>query len=93
MVKLPKDLKIKYLSRRLADMHDVRQGLLKDDYGVAQRIGHQIKGNAVTFEVPQIASLGFELESAAKSRDKDKIGILLARMEDLLVVAQKAFQC
>jgi HPt (histidine-containing phosphotransfer) domain-containing protein len=90
MVKVPKELKIKYLSRRLADIHDVRESLQYEDYALAQRIGHQIKGNAVTFEVPQIASLGHEIEAAAKKKDKDKIGILISRMEQLLVVAQKS---
>ena len=92
MVEVPKELKIKYLSRRLADMHDVRSSLLGEDYAIAQRVGHQIKGNAVTFEVPQIASLGFEMEIAAKRKDKDKISILISRMEHLLEVAQKASQ-
>jgi hypothetical protein len=88
MIKVPIELKIKYLSRRLADIQDVRESHF-EDFSLVQRIGHQIKGNAVTFEVPQIACLGPEMEVAARRKDKDKISILISKMEHLIEAAQK----
>ncbi|HLW57848.1 MAG TPA: Hpt domain-containing protein [Bacteriovoracaceae bacterium] len=80
-MKLPIELKRRYLDRRLEDIKVVRQMIDHGDFSEAIRVGHQVKGNAVTFEVPQIAWLGTEIESAAKRRDAEKIRILMQRME------------
>lgn len=83
-MKLPVELKRRYLDRRLEDIRVVRQMIDDGDFSEAIRVGHQVKGNAVTFEVPQIAWIGTEIESAAKRRDAEKIRILMKRMEVVL---------
>lgn len=80
-MKLPIELKRRYLDRRLEDIKIVRQMIDNGDFSEAIRVGHQVKGNAVTFEIPQIACIGTEIESAAKRRDAEKIRILMQRME------------
>ena len=68
-MKVPVELKIKYLSRRIQDIERLRSSLEQGDYSFAQKLGHQVKGNAVTFDVPQIAQLGHEMERAALKKE------------------------
>lgn len=88
-MKLPIELKRRYLERRLQDIRLVMQKLDLGDFSEALRVGHQVKGNAVTFEVPQIAGIGTEIESAAKQRDAKQIRLLMQRMEVLLKGAER----
>lgn len=90
-MQVPVELKIRYLSRRIQDIERLRQSLDQDDYTFALRMGHQVKGNAVTFGVPQIAFLGFEIENAAKKKDKEKVKILMQKMETELHLLDNHF--
>lgn len=83
-MKLPIELKRRYLDRRLEDIRVVRLTIDKGDYSEALRVGHQVKGNALTFEVPQIAWIGTELETAAKRRDVEAMRRLVQRMEIII---------
>lgn len=90
-MQVPVELKIKYLSRRLQDIERLRLSLEQEDYSFAQKVGHQIKGNAVTFDVPQIAFIGLEMEKAAQKKDKEKVKILIQKMESLIHTAQASY--
>jgi HPt (histidine-containing phosphotransfer) domain-containing protein len=90
-MQVPTELKIKYLSRRMQDIERLRQSLDQDDYSFALRMGHQVKGNAVTFGLPQIALIGLEMENAAKRKDKEKVIILLRKMESELHSVNRNF--
>lgn len=87
-MKVPHELKIKYLSRRMEDIQKLRMTLAQDDYSYALKVGHQVKGNAVTFDVPQIAFIGDEMEKAAKRRDKERVILLVQKMESVLQAVQ-----
>lgn len=90
-MQVPVELKIKYLSRRIQDIQRLRSLLEQDDYSFAQKLGHQVKGNAVTFDVPQIAFIGHEMERAALKKDKEKVRILIQKMESALQSVQLQF--
>jgi HPt (histidine-containing phosphotransfer) domain-containing protein len=83
-MQVPVELKIKYLKRRIQDIQDLRFSLERDDYSLAMKLGHQVKGNAVTFEFPQMANIGLEIESAAKRKDKERVKILVEKMETVI---------
>lgn len=87
-MQVPVELKIKYLSRRIQDIQKLKTSLDQDDYSLAVKLGHQVKGNAVTFDVPQIAFIGVEIEKAAKKQDKEKVKILVEKMELAITTAQ-----
>lgn len=87
-MQVPVELKIRYLNRRFQDIERLRVSLEQDDYSLAQKLGHQVKGNAVTFDVPQIACIGFEMEKAALKKDKEKVKILIQKMESVLQTVQ-----
>lgn len=87
-MQVPVELKIKYLSRRIQDIEKLKRSLEEEDYSLAQKIGHQVKGNAVTFDVPQIAFIGLELEKAAERQDKEKVKQLMSKMESVIQSVQ-----
>ena len=87
-MQVPVELKIKYLSRRIQDIQKLKDSLEQDDYTFAAKLGHQVKGNAVTFDVPQMAYIGLEMEKAANKKDKEKVKILMSKMETLIQSAQ-----
>lgn len=88
LMQVPVELKIKYLSRRIQDIEKLKVSLDQGDYTLAVKLGHQVKGNAVTFDVPQIAFIGLEIEKAAKKQDKEKVKILVEKMETAIASAQ-----
>jgi HPt (histidine-containing phosphotransfer) domain-containing protein len=90
-MKVPAELKRNYLERRIRDLGALRQALETGDYGLAAKLGHQVKGNAATFEFPQIAPLGLAMEKAAKKQDRGEITQLIGVMESLLLSAQQDF--
>lgn len=90
-MQVPAELKIKYLDRRIKDIQKLRSSLEKDDYSYALKLGHQVKGNAVTFEFPQMAFIGVEIESAARKRDKERVKILAQKMENVIHSARDNF--
>lgn len=80
-MQVPKELKVKYLFRKQEDIKNLRFQIEQGDYSFALKVGHQIKGNAVTFGVPQMASIGFEIEKAAQKKDHERLKILIQKME------------
>lgn len=90
-MQVPVELKIKYLKRRIQDIEDLRSSLELDDYSVAMKLGHQVKGNAVTFEFPQMANIGLEIECAAKRKDKERVKILAEKMESVIHSVKQDF--
>lgn len=90
LMQVPVELKIKYLSRRIQDIEKLKVSLDQGDYTLAVKLGHQVKGNAVTFDVPQIAFIGLEIEKAAKKQDKERVKILVEKMESAIANAQSS---
>jgi HPt (histidine-containing phosphotransfer) domain-containing protein len=91
-MQVPLELKLNYLSRRVQDLQDLRESLEKNDFSIALKLGHQVKGNASTFEFPQMAHLGIQMEQAAKLEDKASLNQLATKMETAINNAQAMFQ-
>ncbi len=85
-MKVPTELKRQYLTRRSADIVKLKDSLEANDFTVAMKLGHQVKGNAVTFDFPQMAFIGVEIENAAKSKDKERIKIAIGKMETIITL-------
>ncbi|MES2527469.1 MAG: Hpt domain-containing protein [Bdellovibrionota bacterium] len=88
---VPVELKQKYLSRRIQDLVRLKEALTRNDFQPALRLGHQVKGNADTFEFPHMTSIGAELEHAAKREDKETLMTLVHKMESAISNAQNIF--
>jgi HPt (histidine-containing phosphotransfer) domain-containing protein len=90
-MQVPVELKRKYLDRRIEDIETLIASLDEDDFAPAQKLGHQVKGNAVTFEFPHLAPIGAQIEAASKIKDKDTILSLVESMSSEIRRAQKLF--
>lgn len=90
-MKVPVEMKRKYLDRRLAELQQMVRHLELNDFEPALRLGHQLKGNAVTFEFPQIAPLGVQIEQAARFHNKDHVRKLAFLMLSEIHEAKQLF--
>jgi HPt (histidine-containing phosphotransfer) domain-containing protein len=90
-MQVPIELKIKYLDRRIQDIQKLKSSLEQDDYSWALKVGHQVKGNAVTFDFPQMAYIGVAIETAARDRNKEEVKKLILKMENVIFSAQQTF--
>ena len=63
LLRASKKLRLTYLDRKLTDLQAHEN--LPLDMAWVQKLGHQIRGNAVTFEFPLLAPIGADLEDAA----------------------------
>jgi HPt (histidine-containing phosphotransfer) domain-containing protein len=69
-MEMPIESKLLYLERRKKDVDDCMTALMTGDYEVLARVGHQIRGNAVTFGYGELTQIGEILEDSARSRNK-----------------------
>lgn len=79
-----------YLQNRRKDMVDMRQWLATGEFKMIERIGHRMKGNALSYGFADLGLLGGELENAARAGDKNRVIGLLSRIEDYLTRAATA---
>jgi HPt (histidine-containing phosphotransfer) domain-containing protein len=90
-MQVPVELKRKYLDRRIQDIDHLISSLEVNDFGPAVKLGHQVKGNAVTFDFPQIAPFGIKIETAAKKQDKEGVKHLIQLMASEIHLARLSF--
>lgn len=79
-MQVPLELRKKYIQRRMEELHLLRESLDYNDFGPALRLGHQVKGNAATFEFPHIGSIGQQMEIAARNQNKEELTFLADQM-------------
>ncbi len=83
-IEVPPDAKIKYLLRRLADLQIIESELAEGIFTRAQTMGHQIKGNASTFELNDLEIYGDRIEAAAYAKDAETIRSELKPLASLI---------
>jgi HPt (histidine-containing phosphotransfer) domain-containing protein len=59
----------KYIERRSLDLNQCEEGLATQDLTILERIGHNLKGNGLSFGFPELSQLGREMEKSAKEAD------------------------
>ena len=90
-MQVPVELKRKYIERRLLDLEHLYGCLESEDFAPALRIGHQVKGNAQTFDLPQMAPIAERIEYAAKNKYKETLKDLIELMSRELQRASHFF--
>ncbi|MFV8259150.1 Hpt domain-containing protein [Bdellovibrio bacteriovorus] len=67
---VPVESKVKYLRRRDAELESLlRISTGPELFELGKKVGHQIKGNAATFEFNDLTELGKRLEAACLAED------------------------
>ncbi len=72
-MQVPDEMMIRYFERRKRDLMECVEHLKKGDIHFIEKVGHQLKGNGVTFGYPELSKIGGELEVAAQSGDHQVI--------------------
>ena len=75
----------------MIDIDHLISSLDMNDFTPAVMLGHQIKGNAATFDFPQIAPLGLQIENAAKNQNKEQVRTLVNLMASEIHLARLKF--
>ncbi len=78
-MQVPTEARQKYLDRRKQDIVACQEALTKEDFHFLERIGHQIKGNAVTFGFDELTNVAVAIEIAAKAKDLHQLKDLVAK--------------
>jgi HPt (histidine-containing phosphotransfer) domain-containing protein len=82
---VPMQSQIRYLQRRLAEIELLNSHLAKGDFKSTETLGHQIKGNARTFDFLDLEEMGVRLENAAKEKNPEKVKTILAEMKEVIL--------
>ena len=83
-MEIPQEAIAKYLTRRLTDIENCRQALANGNLTVLETVGHQLKGNGLTFGFPEIATIGETLEAAAKKNDTTMAASCIESLEKVV---------
>ena len=83
-IDIPLEMKIKYLERRKQDYDDCLKALSEKNYELFLKVGHQVKGNAVSFGYADLGLIAAHLEKAAAAKDIQKIESLLSEFKEFL---------
>lgn len=83
-INLPYEAISKYIDRRRGDILNCRQALEIGDLSVIQAVGHQLKGNGITFGFPEISHIGEALETAAKNHNTNDVKQWLDELSKLI---------
>lgn len=86
-MQVPIEARQKYLDRRKQDLVACEEALIKQDFHFLERIGHQIKGNAVTFGFDEFTNIAVAIELAAKAKDMNQLPELVGKF---IVAVQNA---
>lgn len=80
-MQIPVEARQKYLERRKQDIAASKEALLKQDYYFLERLGHQIKGNAITFGFDELTNIAVAIEQAAKAKNIPQLQELVNQFE------------
>lgn len=68
-MQLPIEMRQAYLQRRKADLPALEEACSKMEAPFLQRIGHQLRGNALSYGFDELSVIGTQLEAASKNSD------------------------
>lgn len=74
----------RYLSRRRAELGELRQSLDEGDFDLIRRVGHNLFGSGAAYDLPRISTLGERLERAAQRSQRSEIEALILDLESFL---------
>jgi len=78
-MQVPIEARQKYLDRRKQDITACQEAVSKQDFQFLECIGHQIKGNALTFGFDELTSVAVAMELAAKAKDLTQLKELVEK--------------
>lgn len=77
---IPEEMRKKYLERRRRDVDELIAAAQSADPAPFVKVGHQLKGNAITFGYKDLADLGIRMEEAGQQENWDEAKACLATL-------------
>lgn len=68
-MEIPQEFLVRYLVHRREDFKRCQGFLEEKNFVELEKIGHQLKGNGLTFGFPDLSEIGQDLEEEAKRTD------------------------
>lgn len=68
---VPHEILTRYLERRTREIEDCKTYLSNKQFTKIEKVGHQLRGNGVTFGYPELSKLGEWLEKSSHEQDID----------------------
>lgn len=81
---IPENMKVTYIERRRKDYIDCLAAIESKNADVLKRVGHQMKGNALSFGFDDLAGIGENLENAAEKKDWEQIKVCVTQFGSYL---------
>jgi HPt (histidine-containing phosphotransfer) domain-containing protein len=78
-MELPEELHHRYLERRKKDFKTCLDSFQDENYPELERVGHQLKGNGITFGHEELTEIGAELEKAAAAANTDELEVAIKK--------------
>jgi HPt (histidine-containing phosphotransfer) domain-containing protein len=72
-MEVPMEIQNRYMERRKKDLEACLQNLENENFIELEKVGHQLKGNGLTFGFPDLSSIGSHLEEAAAAQNQKEI--------------------
>jgi len=79
----------RYLEHRARDIADLRRALDLGDFPTIVRIGHNLRGNGVSYGFPEVGAMGDALEAAATTRNAFEVREQLEALEAWLTLTRE----
>lgn len=70
---VPDEILIRYMERRKKDLELCLMNLDDENYPEIEKVGHQLKGNGLTFGHADLSSIGSHLEVAAAAKNINEL--------------------
>lgn len=83
-----RQLLLRYLDRRAADVKKLRDALQNADFEAIRVTGHNLLGSGSAYGLDKISSMGENIETAAVAGDRAAIEALLSEMEAFLATVR-----
>lgn len=72
-MEVPHEILFRYMERRKKDLEMCLLNLESRNFNELEKVGHQLKGNGVTFGYSDLSEIGSQMEKAAALKDVTEI--------------------
>lgn len=72
-MEVPQEIRFRYMERRKKDLETCLLCLEEKNFTELEKVGHQLKGNGITFGYADLSAIGTYMEQAARHKNLPEI--------------------
>ncbi len=72
-MEVPVEIHSRYLARRKEDLEKCLMSFQEHNFSALEKVGHQLKGNGLTFGYQELSHIGAQLELAAAYKNEAEL--------------------